>query len=119
VAAWLVAKLVKSMVERGRPRQYLPGINVRDAATTGFGYPSGHSAVAAATAVMIMAALPARWRPLAAVLALLVGVSRIVVGVHFPADVVGGWALGTLVALAVVMAVQWITPSNSHSVEMR
>ena len=100
VITWLGAKGVKAWVERGRPRAYLPGIDVREGDGNGFGYISGHSAVAATAAVMAMVALPARWRPAAAVAAVLVGLARIVHGVHLPADVVGGWCFGVLIALA-------------------
>jgi undecaprenyl-diphosphatase len=97
---WFAAKGVKTVVERGRPLAYLPDIVVREGDGTGLGYISGHSAVAASTAIMAMVALPPRWRPLPAVAATLVGVGRIVHGVHLPADVVGGWSFGVLMALA-------------------
>jgi undecaprenyl-diphosphatase len=48
---------------------------------------------------MAIVAMPRRWRPLAALLAASVGVARIVHGVHLPADVVGGWCFGVLVAM--------------------
>jgi undecaprenyl-diphosphatase len=99
IVAWFGAKLVKKMVERGRPLTYLPDIVVREGDGTGIGYISGHSSVAASAAIMAMVALPRRWRPLVAVLAVLVGVARIVHGVHLPADVVGGWSFGVLLGL--------------------
>ena len=46
-----------------------------------------------------MALLPKSLRPGAVVIAGLTGIARIVYGVHLPADVVGGWAVGTLVGL--------------------
>jgi glycosyltransferase 2 family protein len=97
--AWFGAKGVKKVVARGRPLQYLPDIHAREGKGTGLGFISGHSAVAAASAVMLMVALPRRWRPAVAVVAALVGIARIVFGVHLPADVVGGWSFGVLVAL--------------------
>jgi glycosyltransferase 2 family protein len=97
---WFAAKGVKRIVERGRPKQYLPDILVREGDGSGLGFISGHSAVAASAAVMAMVVIPRRWRPLAALLAGLVGIARIVHGVHLPADVVGGWCFGVLVALA-------------------
>jgi len=97
--AWFGAKGVKRVVARGRPLEFLPDIHVREGAGTGLGFISGHSAVAAASAVMLMVALPPRWRPVAAALVVLVGIARIVFGVHLPADVVGGWSFGVLVAL--------------------
>jgi glycosyltransferase 2 family protein len=97
--AWFGAKGVKKVVERGRPLQYLPGIHVREGDGTGLGFISGHSAVAAASGIMLMVALPPRWRPAVAAVAALVGVARIVFGLHLPADVVGGWSFGVLIAL--------------------
>jgi undecaprenyl-diphosphatase len=99
VVTWFAAKGIKAVFERGRPLQYIPDIEVREGSGSGLGFVSGHAAVAAATAVMVIAAVPRRWRPLPIALAGLVGLGRIVHGVHLPADVVGGWAFGTLLAL--------------------
>lgn len=56
-------------------------------------FPSGH--VATATAIWVFVALTARVPLLAALLIpLAVGVARLYLGVHFLADVVGGWVLG-------------------------
>jgi undecaprenyl-diphosphatase len=108
--AWFAAKGVKRMVERDRPLGYLPEIIVREGDGSGLGYVSGHSAVAASAAVMAMAALPARWRPPLAVGAVLVGLARIVHGVHLPADLVGGWSLGVLISLGALWSVDRINP---------
>lgn len=97
---WLAAKGVKRLVDRGRPLEYLPDLIVRDGDGSGLGYLSGHAAVATSAAVIAMSVLPPGWRWVAAALAALVGIARIVVGVHLPADVIGGWSFGTLVALA-------------------
>jgi len=115
LVAWFVAKGVKQVVERGRPLRYLPEIVVREGEGTGLGFVSGHSTVAAATAVLAMAALPARWRPVAVVLAALVGIGRIVHGVHLPADVTGGWALGTLLGLGAVLLVDRLRPKEPET----
>jgi undecaprenyl-diphosphatase len=99
LAAWFGAKTIKQWVERGRPRVYLPEINVREGTGEGLGFISGHSAVGAAAVVMAIAALPRPLRPIALAVGVLVGVARIVHGVHLPADVVGGWCFGVLIAL--------------------
>jgi undecaprenyl-diphosphatase len=100
LVTWFAAKGVKKIVERDRPLSYLPEIVVREGDGSGLGFISGHSAVAASAVIMAMVALPRRWRPVAAVIAALVGIARIVHGVHLPADVVGGWSFGVLFGLA-------------------
>ncbi len=113
LVAWFAAKGVKRVVERDRPATYLPEIIIREGDGTGLGYVSGHSAVAAATAMMAMAALPPRWRPVLAAVAVLVGIARVVHGVHLPADLVGGWSLGVLIALGALSIVDRIDATNS------
>ncbi len=116
VITWFGAKGVKQIVERDRPGSYLPEINVREGDGAGLGFISGHAAVAATTAVMVMVVLPRRWRWVPALLAGLVGLARIVHGVHLPADVVGGWAFGTLIALGSLWVLNRVEPAQATEV---
>jgi undecaprenyl-diphosphatase len=113
LVTWFGAKGVKRLVDRGRPRRYLPELTVREGDGTGLGFVSGHSAVAACAAVMVMVALPPRWRPLPAALVVAVGIARMVHGVHLPVDVVGGWAFGTLVALGALWVLERVEPDRA------
>lgn len=66
----------------------------------GLSYPSGHAA--GAMVVLLLAALLFdRWRltPHAVGLALVIGMTRPMLGVHWPSDVVGGWLWGAGFAL--------------------
>jgi membrane-associated phospholipid phosphatase len=99
LVAWIGAKGIKELSERERPLAYLPDIVVREGDGSGLGFVSGHSAVAAACATCLIAALPLRWRPVAGAAAICTGLARIVHGVHFPADVVGGWSLGVILGV--------------------
>ena len=100
---YLVAKLVKAFVQRGRPQTLLDNVHILFVPDRGLGYVSGHSAVAVALATVASPFLGRRARRVAWVLAVLVCVARIYVGSHLPFDVLGGaalgWAAGSLVLL--------------------
>lgn len=63
-------------------------------------FPSGHATTVFATAVLLTLWYP-RWAGAWLGLAALVGLSRVVLGSHFPSDVLAGALLGSAVALAV------------------
>jgi membrane-associated phospholipid phosphatase/tRNA A-37 threonylcarbamoyl transferase component Bud32 len=91
---YLIAKLVKEFVQRGRPQTLLDGINILGEPARGLGYVSGHSAVAVALATVASPYLGRRGRRVAWTLAAAVCVARVYVGAHLPLDVIGGAALG-------------------------
>lgn len=97
-------QLLKRTVARSRPR--LPiGYGSLVAAPDRFSFPSGHAAAALSIMAPLAAALPGVLGPVVLMLALLIGVSRCYLGVHYPGDVVAGWVLalaGLLAAAAIV-----------------
>jgi membrane-associated phospholipid phosphatase len=80
------------------PRPYWVSAQVRGlAAESSFGAPSGHAQLAANIWGVLAAGIRKPWAWIAALLlTLLIGISRIYLGVHFPQDVLFGWALGAL-----------------------
>ena len=66
--------------------------------TTDFSFPSDHAVMAGSTAAAIWL-ISRRLGSVAAVLALLMAFTRVYIAAHYPWDVVGGLALGCLVAL--------------------
>ncbi len=96
---WWLAKVVKDEIGRGRPYEVLGSHAVRPSALTeGLGFVSGHSTVAFACAAVLSPYLSRPWRVGVYSLAVVVALSRVVVGAHFPLDVVGGAALGLMLA---------------------
>jgi glycosyltransferase 2 family protein len=100
-SAWLLAKVAKQAVVRGRPAELLNDVILRHAPAVGHGYLSGHAATAVAIATVLHPYVAPRWRWPMWVVASLVCVARVYVGAHLPLDVVGGaamgWAIGALV----------------------
>ena len=73
-----------------------------------YSFPSGHAMGSMTLAlVVILLAWPTRWRwpllVLAASFALLVGYSRIYLGVHYPSDILGGWMAATVWVVGVYL----------------
>ena len=64
-------------------------------------FPSGHTNAAFAFALAVCMAAPKKWMKITAVcMAVVMGLSRLYVGVHFPSDVMAGAAIGSLCGLA-------------------
>jgi len=95
---YLLAKVVKGVVVRGRPDTLLTDVVLRGAPALGRGYVSGHAAVVTGLVVVAWPWLPRAGRVVAAVLVAAVCLTRVQVGAHLPLDVVGGAALGLAVA---------------------
>lgn len=70
-------------------------------------FPSGHTCAAFAAGLSWARALPWRWGRIAAVvMAVLMGLSRLYVGVHYPSDVLAGAVIGSLCAWVIWKAYQ-------------
>ena len=104
--------MAKNIILRRRPyfdhesikilRVVEPGADIYDIAAQGYSFPSGHSTNAATLFCSMAAGLRKRWMTVVAIaIPLLTGISRFVVGAHYPTDVLAGWLLGVLSVLIV------------------
>jgi membrane-associated phospholipid phosphatase/tRNA A-37 threonylcarbamoyl transferase component Bud32 len=111
VLAWLLAKWLKSVIQRERPVVVIGDVIIRGSEAASLGFPSGHAAVASALAA---AAGPYVSHGTGRILWLIVwfvAIARVYVGAHLPIDVIGGIALGWAVGAAVHLALG--SPSKS------
>ena len=114
VLASLASTTAKALFDRDRPPAVVHATTVTLAA-----FPSGHATDAAAfflgaaltLALTITRSVRVQGLLIATglLLAGLVGVSRLVLGVHWLSDVVAGWALGSAVAITVVVGLWYLT----------
>ena len=102
VAVYLLAKVIKEYVNRGRPSAFLEEVVERETfSPDSLGYPSGHAAVAWAITIIVLAYMGRPWQIAAIILAIVVPIVRMYVAAHLPLDLIGGAALGVAVASAV------------------
>ncbi len=92
--AYLLSGVAKDLWGRARPAEYLVDIVNLDYIVRGPGFPSGHTALATALALTIGHYLPRKYHWVIVVWILGVGLSRMYLGIHFPLDIVGGFAIG-------------------------
>jgi undecaprenyl-diphosphatase len=101
-AADLLAYGIKAAVDRERPSAVYAEPDPLVRAPHDHSFPSGHAATSFACATTLTFFAP-RLAPAFFLLAAAIAWSRVYVGVHYPLDVLGGAALGVVVAIALRM----------------
>ncbi len=94
---WLVVELMKILIRRRRPYIKLKGIRIIGERARGHSFPSGHTSQAFFLATMLFQHFETGFSGMLILysIALLVGITRIYVGMHYPRDVIAGSVLGT------------------------
>lgn len=91
---------LKLLVTRPRPYTVVEGLVPLLISGDPNSFPSGHTCAAFSAGLVWARTLPKAWMRRAAVIqAVLMGLSRLYVGVHYPSDVIGGALVGTVCAL--------------------
>jgi undecaprenyl-diphosphatase len=112
LGGWALSSVIKIGIARPRPEVVQHLVEVTD-----MSFPSGHAMLSAITYLTLGAMLSRiEEQPslryffpvIAVLLTLLIGLSRIYLGVHYPTDVVGGWAAGMIWACGSWFAARWL-----------
>ncbi len=96
----LLGFVLKRMLMRQRPYLIFPNTYIGGTVFKDYAFPSGHTASVFTLAVNYAIPYPSLTLPLLFI-ALLVGVSRIYLGHHYPTDILAGSILGTAFAVAI------------------
>ena len=100
--AYFLSVVLKFFFHTIRPYLALPNVHALFN-ESGYAFPSGHASFFMALAVSLFfynkkVGLPVQAGYIFMLFTLLIGLARIIAGVHFPVDILGGFALGALVA---------------------
>lgn len=94
LVAWLLYRTLKLHTRRPRPFQAHPDVTARAAVLDEYSFPSGHTLHAVSFTIVAVAWFPFLALPLT-VFTVLVAMSRVVLGLHYPTDVLAGLLIGT------------------------
>lgn len=94
IFSWFMANILKSILRINRPFIDLEIIPLHS--EIGFSFPSEHMTVFT-TIAMVMFLINKKVGFIFLLIAILIGLSRIVIGVHYPLDILGGLFLGSLI----------------------
>jgi undecaprenyl-diphosphatase len=97
VSAYLVTFILKTLIHASRPFVLLSNIHPLVAETPYDSFPSGHATAFFALAMAIYL-YDKKWGTVFFIIAILVSLSRVIAGVHFPIDVVVGAVIGILIS---------------------
>ena len=97
---------IKPLAARTRPYELIEGLQILVSRPHDYSFPSGHSANSLTCAWTIFRLAPKKYGVPALVLAVLIALSRLYVGVHYPTDVLAGAAIGVLLSEVALRALR-------------
>jgi len=106
IADWS-GNILKHSFERIRPCDALDGVRLLAGCGKSFSMPSNHSVNAFAFISPLCMLLKNRMRYAFVAVAILVGFSRVYIGVHYPSDTIAGALLGVMLGISVVQFYHW------------
>jgi membrane-associated phospholipid phosphatase len=101
--AWALVHVAKAVADRPRPYEVVAGAVLRQEPAHGTSFPSSHTAVTVAVVIALVPFLPRALAVVGIGYAVLVGWSRVYLGVHYPLDVLGGAGIGMAVGCVILL----------------
>ncbi len=95
IISQIIVQTIKRLVNRPRPYKSISIANVLKPPTCAYSFPSGHTACAFTIALSYASGMPSLFFPLM-LIAFIVGLSRIILGYHYPTDVLIGMSIAYL-----------------------
>ena len=98
ISAWIIAQILKVIIEAPRPFEILFDVNPLFLHGGMDSFPSGHATFFMALAISIFISHK-KIGYIFILFAILIGLARIIVGIHFPVDILGGFVIGLITVL--------------------
>ncbi len=106
IATITVSSVLKIVLRRSRPvNQYVENMLFKT-----FSFPSGHAAGSLVSYGLVAIVISYRWPELAiaalatvAIVIFFIGLSRVYLGAHYASDVIGGWIVGLIGVIAIIL----------------
>lgn len=108
--------IFKNLFMRTRPYEVIDGLTRLVGEQSDFSFPSGHTAASFAASTVLLLRAPKKLSVPMFVIAILISLSRLYVGVHYPTDILGGAIIGALCALGAVITVEKIIKSKQQKI---
>jgi undecaprenyl-diphosphatase len=107
LTALALYRLLKRWTRRPRPFRVCPGVIAHVPPLDEFSFPSGHTLQAVSFSVVAISWFPALAPPLIGFTSL-IAASRVILGLHYPSDVLAAIGIGCALGTASVYLVPWL-----------
>jgi len=108
LTALLLYRLLKRWTRRPRPYRVCPGVIAHVPPLDEFSFPSGHTLQAVSFSIVAISWFPSL-APLLVSFTVLIAASRVILGLHYPSDVLAAIGIGCGLGTASLYLMPWLT----------